>query len=141
MIDMGVDSAHVWPIQHKTPNSIAGNPDGTGTLKPTGVLFQMLSDSLRSQNETAPMKILDLTINDDIAGYETIGFQNDHKTVLYIASRNGEFAQFDIERICIRIKVNYHCCLMIICYVCTQFRKMVLAQIARIPQNDKEVRQ
>lgn len=97
MIDMGVDSAHVWPIQHKTPNSIAGNPDGTGALKPTGALFQMLSDSLRSQNETAPMKILDLTINDDIAAYETIGFQNDHKTVLYIASRNSEFAQLSLN--------------------------------------------
>lgn len=25
MIDMGVDSAHVWPLQHRTGNAIAGN--------------------------------------------------------------------------------------------------------------------
>ena len=46
MLEMGVDGAHAWPVQHKTPNALSVNPNGTGNLKPAGALFQLLSQEL-----------------------------------------------------------------------------------------------
>ena len=47
MVRIGVDVAHIWPVQHRTLNNIAGNRDAEGAaLSMGGAAFSMMVDAL-----------------------------------------------------------------------------------------------
>ncbi len=50
MVQIGTQDAFIWPLQHRTANTIAGNRSATDMdLSPGGGVFQMMSDSLRPE--------------------------------------------------------------------------------------------
>lgn len=46
MLEVGVDAAFAWPIQHNTGNALAGNSNGDGSLTVIGETFAILADTL-----------------------------------------------------------------------------------------------
>ena len=89
MMEMDVDVAHIWPIQHKTTSSIAGNPNGPSRPGPAANLLGLMSDSLVSIDASDPMHLLNLSKTSFGDGIDVNAFQNGTKTVLYVASRSA----------------------------------------------------
>lgn len=110
MLDMGVDVAHFWPVQHKTGSAIAGNSAGPFQPTPGGALFSLMSDSLVDKND--PMAVLDLSsLEAQLAMYMTSGFalnafQNDAKTVVYVSSRSAQDIDFTLDVRALASQIN-----------------------------------
>lgn len=87
MIDIGVTSAFIWPLQHKTGNALAGNFElDTAQVSPAGAIFGLMNDSLGQSNDD-PMQLMNLSNTSWASGLDVAAFQNGEKTVLYISSR------------------------------------------------------
>ena len=97
MLELGVDAAHAWPIQHKTPNSIAGNPAEPAALTPAGGAFQLLSQNFAGSSGAASARLLKLNLEEKLTGLETVAFRQDYKTLIYISSRSAQTTQFTID--------------------------------------------
>ena len=96
MIDMGVDAAQIWPIQHKTSNAIAGNNAGDAQLTPAGTLFSMMSYSLQP-NTGGHMRRVDFGDLYVPYGLEMTAYQNAYKTVVYVASRTYDTTNLKMD--------------------------------------------
>lgn len=96
MIDMGVDAAQIWPIQHKTSNAVAGNNAGEAQLNPAGTLFSLMSHSLEP-SAGGQMRRVDFENTYVPYGMEMVAYQNAYKTVLYVASRNYETTNLKMD--------------------------------------------
>lgn len=96
MIDMGVDAAQIWPIQHKTSNTIVGNNAGDAQLSPAGTLFSMMSYSLQP-NTGGQMRRVDFGDLYVPYGLEMMAYQNAYKTVVYVSSRAQETTNLKMD--------------------------------------------
>jgi hypothetical protein len=96
MTEMGVDVAHIWPIQHKTGSAVAGNPEGPSRPGPGATLLGLMADSLTTDTQH-PMHLMDLSKTLIPSGVEINGFQNQNKTVLYISSRADQDQNFRLD--------------------------------------------
>ena len=97
MLELGVDAAHAWPIQHKTPNSLAGNPAEAAELTPAGGVFQLLSQNFVKPSGSSSAQLLELNFDQKLTGLETVAFRQDYKTLLYISSRTAQTTQVSID--------------------------------------------
>jgi len=96
MIDMGVDAAQIWPIQHKTSNAIAGNNAGDAQLSPAGTLFSMMSHSLQPSTG-GHMRRVDFGDLYVPYGLEMTAYQNAYKTVVYVSSRSSDTTNLKMD--------------------------------------------
>ncbi|MBT6533575.1 MAG: calcium-binding protein [Marinovum sp.] len=97
MLELGVDAAHAWPIQHKTPNSLAGNPAETAELTPAGGAFKLLSQNFANSSGATSARLLKLNFDQKLTGLETVALRQDYKTLLYMASRTAQTTQVTID--------------------------------------------
>ena len=97
MLELGVDAAHAWPIQHKTPNSLAGNPAEPTELTPAGAAFQLLSQKFVETSGNPSAHLLKLNFDQRLTGLETVAFRQDYKTLLYISSRTAQTTQVTMD--------------------------------------------
>jgi len=105
MVEMGVETAHIWPIQHKTGSAFAGSALGPSNPGPGATLFSLMSDSL-SHDGAYNMKLMDLTGTSVPRGVSIEAFQNHEKTVLYVSSRadDDQNIRLDLRSIASQIK-------------------------------------
>ncbi len=79
MVQLGVDSAFVWPIQHNTVTDLAGSVGSVNQYSASGYVFQHLSEHI------ADMNLVDVATNS--TAYQIIAFEDDEQTVFYVISR------------------------------------------------------
>ena len=97
MLQLGVDAAHIWPIQHKTKNSLAGNPAEGADLTPAGGLFHMLSQNFTDAQASGPTRLLEVEFGQKLTSLETVAFRQDYKTTLYISSRSAQTTNISLD--------------------------------------------
>ena len=97
MLELGVDAAHVWPIQHKTPNSLAGNPAEGAKLTPAGGLFHLLARNFSETQGKAHTRLLKVDFEQKLTGLETVAFRQEYKSFLYIASRMSQTTKISVD--------------------------------------------
>ena len=97
MLELGVDAAHAWPIQHKTPNSLAGNPAETAALTPAGGVFKLLSQNFAAPSGSSSAHLLKLNFDEKVTGLDTVAFRQGYKTLLYISSRTAQTTQVTVD--------------------------------------------
>lgn len=95
MLEVGVDAAFAWPIQHKTGNALAGNSDGDGALTVIGETFAILAEKLLDTKN--PMKLLDMDGAGSHAGLDITAFGNTDKSVVYVSSRVGAMTDIQLD--------------------------------------------
>lgn len=99
MIEMGVDSAHIWPVQHNTTTDLMGGPDetpvtddqGRSLSTVRGAMFDLMSSNLPGT------QFVETSLANDDGTTELSVFQSDGKTVVYIASRSHETMELDVD--------------------------------------------
>ncbi|MCM2563637.1 hypothetical protein M8756_16025 [Lutimaribacter sp. EGI FJ00015] len=100
MVEMGVDTAHVWPINHNTTNDIGGSFDSGSVLTDDqgrvienvrGAMFDLMAKSLPGK-ELLRLDLENLPETSDIAAYE-----GDGEIVLYIGSHSLEPVELEFD--------------------------------------------
>ena len=93
MLSMGVDEAHIWPLQHRTGNAIAGNRNADDVyLTMGGAIFDMMSESL-GPDESSIGKDHVFYLQDSVWAnakdeIEINHFASDYEDVLYVSLRD-----------------------------------------------------
>ncbi|MCC1493749.1 calcium-binding protein [Cognatishimia sp. F0-27] len=95
MVQMGVTEAHVWPVQHRTPNALFGNRDIDGTqYTMAGGAFSLLVGGLRPRlSETGHLDQVENLQSEwanASADIEINHFRSAYRDVLYVSSRQPE---------------------------------------------------
>ncbi|NIY97933.1 calcium-binding protein [Salipiger sp. HF18] len=94
MVRMGVDDAHIWPLQHRTPNNIMGNRNAEEIeYTMSGAAFSMLSESLRPRDsDTGQVDAFQSVLSDWSGGdgsVEVNHFTSGYQEVLFISLRSN----------------------------------------------------
>ncbi len=99
MIEMGVDHAQIWPLQHRVWNNVAGNRD-SGEFGPTfvGAAFDMLKSTFQPQQSVtgriSSFHAIEPAINGGHANLEVNAYASDYAVVYQISSR--AFSDFNV---------------------------------------------
>ncbi|MGP6086703.1 DUF4214 domain-containing protein [Antarctobacter jejuensis] len=95
MVQLGTQDAFIWPLQHRTANTIGGNRSADELdLSPSGGVFQMMSDSLRPEvsaetGHVEAFQSMDTAWNGTGAGSVEINyFSSQYHDVLYVSHRD-----------------------------------------------------
>ncbi len=99
MNELGVDAAHVWPVQHNTPTDLAGKQtedvitDAEGRVLNTinGATFDLMSSSLPG------LELLDTQLSIEDGSFTFHAWQSDDSTVIYVASRATETIELELD--------------------------------------------
>ncbi|EPX85334.1 calcium-binding protein [Salipiger mucosus] len=99
MVELGTDTAHVWPVKHNTDNDLSGRQqeppvvDGQDRILNTinGATFDLMSSSL------VGLELLELEFNTDEPAVEINAYEGNDRTVVYVASRSLEVVDLDID--------------------------------------------
>ncbi|MGI3169924.1 calcium-binding protein [Pseudooceanicola sp. C21-150M6] len=99
MLEDGVDSAHVWPVQHNTDSDLVGSPreiavldeEGRVTNSVRGAVFDLMSESLPG------MELIATEFAGDDGSFEINAYQSGDKTVVYISSRSFDVLNLDVD--------------------------------------------
>jgi|GEM_PF-546776 len=99
MSDLGVDAAHVWPVQHNTPTDLAGKQqedvitDAEGRVINTinGAAFDLMSSSL------VGLEALDTELSLEDGSFTFHAWQGEDSTVVYVASRATDTLDLDLD--------------------------------------------
>ncbi len=97
--ELGADAAHVWPVQHNTDSDLVGGPrtepilDAEGRVVSTirGATFDLMEDSLIG------MELMEAEFAGDDGSVEINVWQDDDRTVVFVASRVAEVTGLDID--------------------------------------------
>lgn len=93
MVRMGVDDAHIWPLQHRTENSVMGDRNSDELeLTMSGAAFAMMSESLRPRdsvtgNTESFQSMLSEWSGSD-GSVEINHFSSEYQDVLFVALRS-----------------------------------------------------
>lgn len=93
MLEIGVDEAQIWPLQHRTGNTIAGNRNADDVyLTMAGGIFDMMSDALRpaenADGTTSSFYLQDTTWAGGADEIEITHFASDYQDVIYVSLRD-----------------------------------------------------
>ncbi len=93
MLEMGVDSAYIWPLQHRTTNSIAGNRNADDVyLTMAGGMFNMLEETLEKQESVtgsdSAFYLQSSTWTNAADAIDITHFASDYQQVLYVSLRD-----------------------------------------------------
>lgn len=100
MLEMGADSAFIWPVQHNTSNDLAGSGtvpvqmDATNDIvlnSPIGAIFDMMSSSLVGTS----LVELDQSVN--TSNIEINAFSASDRLVVYGSSRSLEVELIELD--------------------------------------------
>ncbi|MBY6005033.1 type I secretion protein [Salipiger bermudensis] len=99
MSDLGVDAAHVWPVQHNTPTDLAGKQqedvitDAEGRVINTinGAAFDLMSSSL------VGLEALETELSSDDGSFTFHAWQGEDSTVVYVASRATDTLELALD--------------------------------------------
>ncbi|WP_260348442.1 calcium-binding protein [Alloyangia mangrovi] len=99
MNELGVDAAHVWPVQHNTPTDLAGKQhedvltDAEGRVLNTinGATFDLMSSSLPG------LELLDTDLSVEDGSFTFHAWQSEESTVVYVASRATETIELEFD--------------------------------------------
>lgn len=99
MVEMGVDSADVWAVNHNTATDLAGDRDGEVTTDEfgrvttsvRGAVFDLMSSSLPGK------ELVDVDLSNDDGSVEVNAYRDDEETVVYISSRSMEVETIEID--------------------------------------------
>lgn len=102
MVRMGVDDAHIWPLQHRTPNSIMGNRNSEDMeYTMSGAAFSLMSESLRPrENEGGQPDRFESMLSDWAGGdgsVEINHFASDYQDVLFVSLRSEAPSTVDLD--------------------------------------------
>lgn len=91
MLELGVDGAEFWALQHNTTTAIAGSPlDPDADLTPAGLAFQHLSTSFTNAGGSMEMIAVD---GFEATEMEVNAFTSDDYVVVYVMSQSDEFGK------------------------------------------------
>lgn len=101
MVRMGVDDAHIWPLQHRTTNNIMGNRNAEDLeYTMSGAAFSMLSESLRPRDsETGQVDAFQSVLSDWSGGdgsVEINHFTSGYRDVLFVSLRSESPSDVDL---------------------------------------------
>ncbi|WP_353475711.1 type I secretion protein (plasmid) [Salipiger sp. H15] len=99
MTELGVDAAHVWPVQHNTPTDLAGRQtedvitDAEGRVLNTinGATFDLMSSSLPG------LELLDTDLSVEDGSFTFHAWQSEDSTVVYVASRSTDTIELELD--------------------------------------------
>ncbi|MBE9637113.1 calcium-binding protein [Salipiger mangrovisoli] len=99
MNGLGVDAAHVWPVQHNTPTDLAGKQtedvitDAEGRVLNTinGATFDLMSSSLPG------LELLDTDLSIADGSFTFHAWQSEDSTVVYVASRATDTIELELD--------------------------------------------
>ncbi|MCA0994881.1 calcium-binding protein [Alloyangia pacifica] len=99
MNELGVDAAHVWPVQHNTPTDLAGKQhedvitDAEGRVLNTinGATFDLMSSSLPG------LELLDTDLSIEDGSFTFHAWQSEDSTVVYVASRATDTIELELD--------------------------------------------
>ena len=99
MVEMGVDSADVWAVNHNTATDLAGDRDGNVTTDEhgrvtssvRGAVFDLMSSSLPGK------ELLDVDLTNDDGTIEVNAYADEDETVVYISSRSLDVETVEID--------------------------------------------
>ncbi|SDG93972.1 calcium-binding protein [Alloyangia pacifica] len=99
MNELGVDAAHVWPVQHNTPTDLAGKQtedvitDAQGRVLNTinGATFDLMSSSLPG------LELLGTQLSIEDGSFTFHAWQSEDSTVIYVASRATETIELELD--------------------------------------------
>jgi Ca2+-binding RTX toxin-like protein len=104
MVQMDTDDAFIWPLQHRTANTIAGNRDADSMdLTAGGGAFQMMSETLRTvtsaeTGQTTAMQSIQTDWSGSIGGEVEINyFANPYLDVLYVSLRDLDIGSVTVD--------------------------------------------
>ncbi len=102
MVRMGVDDAHIWPLQHRTPNNIMGNRNSEDLeYTMSGAAFSMLSESLRPRDsETGRVDTFQSVLSDWSGGdgsVEINHFTSGYRDVFFVSFRSESPSNVDLD--------------------------------------------
>lgn len=102
MVRMGVDDAHIWPLQHRTPNNIMGNRNAEDIeYTMSGAAFSMLSESLRPRDsDTGQTNTFQSVVSDWSGGdgsVEINHFTSGYQDVLFVSLRSETPSDVDLD--------------------------------------------
>lgn len=89
MIEMGVDSADIWPLQHNTSNDVAGSFTEEPTYSPLGAAFDLMSESLIGY------ELLDNT--ESLDGLEVVSYGRDDSYRQFLISRSTDAQDLTVD--------------------------------------------
>lgn len=96
MVQLNTAEAHIWPLQHRTANTIAGNRDASEmNLSAAGGAFQMMAETLRPETsaETGRIHAFESVQSDwsgSLGEVEINYFSSAYHDVLYVSLRDLE---------------------------------------------------
>lgn len=99
MNGLGVDAAHVWPVQHNTPTDLAGKQhenvltDAEGRVLNTinGATFDLMSSSLPG------LELLETDLSIEDGSFTFHAWQSEDSTVVYVASRATDSLELELD--------------------------------------------
>ena len=99
MADLGVDAAHVWPVQHNTTSDLAGRPseevvtDAEGRVLSTinGAMFDLMSSSL------VGLTPVEMELEGGATEVNLTAWQSEDRTVIYVASRSLDVLDLELD--------------------------------------------
>jgi Ca2+-binding RTX toxin-like protein len=100
MLDLGVDSAYVWPVQMNTRTDLAGHPGDNLVMDPaTGILLNTVRGAIFDMmtNSIIGMERVEADFSNNNGSIEINTFQSDEKVVFYVSSRSLEKQTFDLD--------------------------------------------
>ena len=89
LVEMGVDVAHVWAVQHNTTTDLAGGKHDDPVLDDEGrVVSTIRGATFDLAQEALPgAEMLDLTYGDTDGAIEIYGYAHEDRVVFYVSSR------------------------------------------------------
>ncbi len=99
MIEMGADSAFVWPLQHNTNTSIAGHfSDSIADLSPAGRVFATLNELLNPNlNDGTLFGLSEVSFSWLDQRLDVAGYNSEYESVFVISNRSGETVSENIH--------------------------------------------
>ncbi|MBR9820958.1 MAG: calcium-binding protein [Rhodobacteraceae bacterium] len=99
MVEMGVDSADVWAVNHNTATDLAGDRDGEVTTDEhgrvtssvRGAVFDLMSSSLPGK------ELVEVELGNDDGSIEVNAYRDEDETVVYISSRSLDVETVEID--------------------------------------------
>lgn len=97
MLEIGVDGAEFWALNHNTSSAVTGitGADGERDLSPTGLALQHLSTTF--QNASGDMQLISVD-GFDATDMEVNVFADEYTTVVYVMSLTDDFGrEFELD--------------------------------------------
>lgn len=89
MVEMGVDIAHIWPLQHNTANDLAGDFRDSPEMTTIGGAFSLMSKWISGYELRH--------LNEDFDEFEVVSFSRDSVSVDFFISRTEKAEKITID--------------------------------------------